>query len=87
MKIQPLFKLESSQLLTFLTEALAEDIKRETETIIKKAVEDCEKEMRASLGKIIFAFAERSLAVERYGEDLRIIIKHQYGKKDDNETT
>lgn len=47
------------------------------EPVIKKALEDIEITMRRKLGAMIIATINSSFSVERYGNDLRILVKHQ----------
>ena len=49
------------------------------EPIIKRAVEEAEREMRRKIGQMCISLIEHSFAVERFGTDLRILV-HQVPK-------
>ena len=51
------------------------------EPLIKKAIEDIEAEMRRQLAQMLISVVEQSFAIERFGTDIRIIVKRPDNSK------
>lgn len=45
--------------------------------LVEKALVDIEKIMRAKLASMVVAFLDNYMEVERYGQTMRIVIKHE----------
>ena len=56
------------------------ELQEAAEPVIRKAVEDAEKEMRRRLGTMFVALLDHSFSMERFGDELRILVKHDKPK-------
>lgn len=73
--------INSDNMLAALQKQMNAEMMAAAEPVIKKAVEDAEKEMRKQLGAMVIALIEQSFSIERHGNDLRILVTHAGGKK------
>jgi len=56
-------------------EKLNDEMIKTSEPLVKKALEEIEKEMRKSLGAMLIKFIESEFSLERFGNDLVIKIR------------
>jgi hypothetical protein len=69
--------LNDERFLEGLKRKLNADMLSAAEPVLQKALVDAEKKMRESLASNVVAFLDHSFSVERYGSDLRILVKHE----------
>lgn len=78
--------INSENMLAALQKQMNAEMVAAAEPVIKKAVEDAEKEMRKRLGAMFVALLDQGFSVEGFGTELRIIVKHdksaQYGERE-----
>jgi hypothetical protein len=65
--------------LLYIKEKMNHKMEQAAEPIIKEALKKIEEEMRKELAANLISFMDSSFAVERYGQDIRIII---HGRED-----
>lgn len=56
---------------------LNEELKACAEPYLEKALEDIEKQLRQKIGSIVIGLLEHSFSVERYGDDIKILVRHE----------
>lgn len=61
-----------------LKDKLNRDMRKAAEPVIAKALDEIEKVMRDRLASTIVSYLETYIEVDRYGRDLRIIVKHEH---------
>jgi len=67
--------VDPDRMLKSLQEKMNSEMMAAAEPVIKKAVEEAEKEMRRRLGAMVVGLIEQSFSIERFGSDLRIHVK------------
>lgn len=73
--------INSENMLRELKERMNEELMAAADPIIKKAVEDAEKEMRKRLASMFVALIDQNFSIERHGYDLRILVQRENGLK------
>ena len=68
--------IHGENMLASLMKQMNDEMMAAAEPVIKKAVEEAEKEMRRRLAAMFVAMIDQSFSMERGGQDLRILIKH-----------
>lgn len=71
--------INTDNMMRGLKERMNLEMQAAAEPVIRKAVEDAEKEMRKRLGAMVVALIDNNFSVERMGNDLRILVKHDKG--------
>ena len=67
--------INTDNMMRDLMSQMNKEMQEAAEPVIRKAVEDAEKEMRKRLGAMFVALIDRNFSVERCGTDLRILVK------------
>jgi hypothetical protein len=68
--------VNSENMLAGLKEKMNAEMMAAAEPVIKNAAEAAEKEMRKRLGAMFVALLDQTFSMERMGNDLRILVKH-----------
>lgn len=68
--------INTDNMLRDLMAQMNKEMQAAAEPVIRTAIEDAEKEMRKRLGAMFVALIDHSFSVERFGNDLRILVKH-----------
>lgn len=66
--------INSEKLMLDLKDKLNIEMQAAAEPVIRKAVEEAEKEMRKRLAEMFIAIIDSNFSVERMGTDLRILV-------------
>lgn len=67
--------INEETVLEQLKKQMNDEMLAAAEPVIKAAVVEAEKAMRKQLGSMFISLIEQSFSVERFGTDLRIIVK------------
>lgn len=70
--------LNRGAFLKMMQERLNIEMAKAAEPVIEKALDDIETEMRKKLGGMIVGFLDSYMEVERMGQSLRILVKHDH---------
>jgi len=70
--------IDSDKMLDSLKKQMSEEMMAAAEPAIREAVEKAEKAMRQRLGEMFISLLTYHFSVERMGNDLRIVVKHQH---------
>lgn len=69
--------VDGDKMLAAMKKQMNDEMMKAAEPVIKKAVEEAEKEMRRSLACMFDGMIDRGFSMDRNGQDLRIIIRHE----------
>jgi hypothetical protein len=72
--------VDGDKMLAVMKNQMNDEMMKAAEPVIKKAVEEAEKEMRRSLACMFIAIIDKGFSMDRYGDDLRILVKHERPK-------
>lgn len=67
--------INQDALAKHIMEQINKEMLTAAEPAIKAAMENVEKEMRKKMAESLISFVESSFSMERFGPDLRIIVK------------
>jgi hypothetical protein len=68
--------INSDAAVSLLLQTMNKEMVAAAEPVIDKALADIEKVMREKLGSMVIAYLDNYMEVERMGNTLRILIKH-----------
>jgi len=71
------FLLNEEAFVREMEQLIKVEMESAAEPIIQKALIDIEKELRKGLAKVVVGAIESSFNVERYGQDLRIMVYNE----------
>lgn len=67
--------IDGPSFLRSLQEEMNRQMLAAAEPVIQKAVQEVERAMRQRLGAMVIGLIEKSVEVDRFGPDLRILVK------------
>ena len=60
-----------------MADQLNDGMREAAEPVIAKALEEIERTMRKQLASMVVALVDRSIQIDRQGENLRIVVLHE----------
>jgi formate dehydrogenase maturation protein FdhE len=73
--------INQDAMLRSLMANLNAEMQKAAEPVLRKAVEEAEREMRKRLGALVVGLLEHEFSVERFGHELRITVMLGHGER------